>query len=127
MVARECAKASIERGDFRFTRREVREATGWSNTQLRLHLQRLVELEYVLVHRGARGQGFVYELLYDGGGKDGSPFLLGLLDVDALAHEYDATLSRGRSPAGFGRRFGVLFGPNSGGGRSEKASRAEFP
>ena len=41
-----------------------------------------MEMEYVLVHRGRRGQGFVYEMLYDGEGQDGKPFLMGLLDAD---------------------------------------------
>ena len=49
-----------------------------------MHLQRLVDLEYVIAHRAARGQGFSYELVYDGSGKDGQPFLSGLLDVEAL-------------------------------------------
>jgi hypothetical protein len=38
----------------------------------------------VLVHRGSRGQGFVYELLYDGQGQDGEPFVMGLVDVEGL-------------------------------------------
>ena len=42
------------------------------------------ELEYLLLHRGGRGQSFVYELLYDGNGKDGKPFLCGLIEVDKL-------------------------------------------
>ena len=42
-------------------------------------------MEYVLVHRGKRGQCFVYELLYDGQGQDGKPFLIGLLDVEHAA------------------------------------------
>jgi hypothetical protein len=41
------------------------------------------------VHRGGRGQSFVYELLYDGQGHDGRPFLMGLCDPDALPHDYD--------------------------------------
>ena len=32
----------------------------------------------MLVHRGGRGQSFVYELLYCGEGEDGNCFLLGL-------------------------------------------------
>lgn len=52
---------------------------------MRTHLERLVGLEYVLVHRGGRGQSFVYELLYDGGGADGRPHLVGLVDVAELA------------------------------------------
>jgi hypothetical protein len=38
----------------------------------------------VLAHRGRRGQCFVYELLYDGQGKSGKPFLIGLIDVEQL-------------------------------------------
>ena len=85
MVGEACARERSSRRDFRFSRREVREHTGWSHTQVHVHLERLVELEYVLVHRGGRGQSFVYELLYDGQGKEGEPFLPGLIDVEALA------------------------------------------
>jgi hypothetical protein len=41
------------------------------------------------VHRGGRGQSFVYELLYDGQGRDGKPFLMGLIDIEALKQTYD--------------------------------------
>jgi len=68
----------------RFTRREAREAIGWRDTQLRVHLKRLVDLEYLLVHRGAKGLKFVYELAWRGEGEDGAPFLAGLVDAQAL-------------------------------------------
>jgi DNA primase len=84
MVRAQCEKLSLERGDYRFARRELRSYTGLSDTQLRLHLDRLVDLEYVLTHKGGRGQSFVYELLYDGQGQDGKPFVPGLLDVARL-------------------------------------------
>ncbi len=49
--------------DVRFTRREVREWTRWGQTQLRLHLERLEEHEYVIVHRVGRGSRLqIYEL-----------------------------------------------------------------
>ena len=70
-VSRRCAELEVERQDYRLTRREIREATGWGNTQLHMHLHRLTDLEYLLVHRGRRGQSFVYELLWDGQGADG--------------------------------------------------------
>ena len=72
MVARASEEQQIERKDYRFSRREVREYLGCGDTQLRKHLQRLEELEYLATHRGGRGQGFVYELV------------LGLLDVEKL-------------------------------------------
>ena len=35
-------------------------------------------MEYLLVHRGGRGQCFAYELLYQGEGDEGEPFVMGL-------------------------------------------------
>ena len=53
-------------------------------------------MEYLLVHRGGRGQSFVYELLYEGQGDDGKPFLMGLIDVDKLRADTPTTArSRG--------------------------------
>ncbi len=86
MVAARCAAQAIDRQDLRFSRRDVREHTGWTDFQVRTHLDKLVALEYVLVHRGGRGQSFVYELLWDGKGADGRPFLVGLIDVEKLRH-----------------------------------------
>ncbi|MBN2193768.1 MAG: hypothetical protein JW751_13210 [Polyangiaceae bacterium] len=63
-------RLGIDRGDFRFSRREVREATRWGQTQLRLHLGRLVDMEYLAVHRGGRGQGYLYELTWAGGSEE---------------------------------------------------------
>jgi len=84
-VTRECAVRVIARCDLRFTQREVREWSGWTDVQVKKHLFKLVTMEYVLVHRGGRGQSFVYELLYDGAGVDGRPFLPGLIDAGQLA------------------------------------------
>jgi len=58
------------RDGLRFSRREVREATAWGHTQLKVHLRRLEELEYLIVHRGGRGQGYVYELNWAGAVED---------------------------------------------------------
>jgi DNA primase len=84
MVKKECKELNIERSEYRFSRRQICEYTGWSMTQVRMHLDRLVEHEYVLVHRGSRGLSFVYELLYNGEGKKGEPFLMGLIDINQL-------------------------------------------
>ena len=84
MVGKECERLDMDRADYRFTRREVRERVGWGATQVRVHLERLVELEYLLVHHGGRGQQFVYELLYDGGGEHAA-HLDGLAAVETLA------------------------------------------
>jgi DNA primase len=85
MVAAACERLAMSRKDFHFSRKEVRAATGWTDFQVRAHLEKLVALEYVLVHRGARGQSFVYELCYDGKGQDGAPFVMGLVEAETLA------------------------------------------
>jgi DNA primase len=99
MVKKECERLNVDRADYRVSRRQICEYTGWSLTQVRLHLDRLVDHEYVLVHRGSRGLSFVYELLYNGEGKKGEPFLMGLIDINQLmtkntkkadqTHDYD--------------------------------------
>lgn len=50
--------------DIRFRRREARDALGWTDTMLKIHLGRLAEMEYLLVHRSAvrGGMSFEYEL-----------------------------------------------------------------
>jgi hypothetical protein len=77
--------------ELRFTRKQVRDALHWGDTQLKLHLARLADLEYLAVHR--RGTTFDYELLYDGKG-DGK-HLCGLLDAAELSqeHAYDGDRS----------------------------------
>lgn len=83
-VRRACEQEQLTRNHYRFSRKAVRAWCGWSDTQVRVHLDRLSQLEYVLVHRGGRGQSFEYELLYDGEGEQGAAFMMGLLDVAAL-------------------------------------------
>ena len=130
MVTESCKQLAVERCDHRFSRRQVREFSGWGNTQLKLHLHRLEELEYLLLHRGGRGQSFVYELLYDGQGKDGQPFLCGLIEVDQLrgalseppavaggSHHYD--LNRSGLQAQWSGPGRAEVGGVSGGGRAD--------
>lgn len=93
LVTTECERLKMARSDFRFSRREVRERTGWGNTQLKIHLGRLIEMEYLVVHRGKQGQGYVYELSYDGQGKDGSLFLCGLQESESGAELTAASTS----------------------------------
>ena len=122
MVKAACREKALDMSDYRFTRRQVREATGWGQTQLKIHLARLEEYEYLLPHRGGRGQSFVYELLYRGEGQEGEPFLMGLIDAGKLkVHAYDAKWSGVNDQLSGGGRPQV--GPISGGGRDgEKAA-----
>ena len=91
MVLKECKEKSLERHEYRFYRSDLISKIGWSYEQIRVHLERLIEREYVLVHFGGRGQRFMYEIIYDGKGKDGKPFLPGLIDVEALRKKYSPT------------------------------------
>ncbi len=85
MVAQHCQVQDMAQKDHRFSRRDIRAHTGWSDGQLKIHCRRLTELEYLLVHRGGRGQCIEYELLYDGQ-DDERPHLMGLIDVGTLRY-----------------------------------------
>lgn len=87
-VTAECERLSIDRREFRFSQRNVREMSAWTDFQVKTHMRKLVEMEYLLIHRGGRGQSFVYELMYRGEGEGGRPFLMGLVDVAKLAGAY---------------------------------------
>jgi DNA primase len=62
MVKEQCERFQIEPREYRFTRRSVREYCKWGDTQLRVHLRRLEEMEYLRVRYGGPGQTFVYQL-----------------------------------------------------------------
>jgi DNA primase len=103
-------------GSVRFSRRRLREAIGWGDTQLKVHLARLVDLELITAHR-ADGNSLVYELVWSGQGVDGSRFVIGLTDPATLeTADYDG----GRSGQNSGRSGPgrPSVGPRSGGGRT---------
>ena len=76
-----------------FTRRELHGACGWSFTQLRIHLERLIEQEYVAAHCGRMGSQFVYELLIDIDAPEHATHVP-LLDVETLkTHAYKVNLA----------------------------------
>lgn len=106
----------------RFTRKDVREATGWGDTQLRVHLTRLHELEYLVAHRGMRGQSFEYELAFDGDTGAEAPHLVGLIDADDLAEPTTTTASsRGAVPQ-FAAPSRGHNGPNAGPSRASPSA-----
>ena len=85
LVATLMQEQGAQRADVRFTRAQVRAATGASDTRCRMHLDRLAAMEYLLVHRGQRGQSYEYELLHDASADRAGPHLAGLIDVAALS------------------------------------------
>lgn len=92
----ECERLKLRRCDLRFSRRGLREAIDWGDTQLKIHLARLVELEYIVAHRTATG-GHAYELVYEVADAGHLRFP-GLADIEALRCAYDSARS-GQSDA----------------------------
>lgn len=124
LVTSECERLQIERLDYRFTRATVRQFSGWSDSQLKTHLHRLEELEYLALHRGAPGQSFVYALNFEMDA-DGRPVLPGL-SYGAKRSQPEGNrsgftdgmsgLEAQRSGSSLGQVWGV-----SGGGASEES------
>ena len=85
LVAGRSKENKIPRHAVRFTRREIRERTGWGDTQLKIHLARLADMELLLAHRGPGGV-FDYELFYDGE-DSAAPHLSGLIDPQILNYD----------------------------------------
>ena len=118
MVTAECERQKIERGEYRFSRRDVREFSGWSDSQLKRHLARLEELEYLIVHRGGRGQSFVYELFFERRTDAVRPTLPGLeCEYDEKKSGFEGQKSgpslgqvRGVSGGGSGKKSPVSIG-----------------
>ena len=106
MVSEACEREGLERREYHFTRRQVREHTCWGDTQLKIHLARLVELEYLLIHR--KGQTFWYELAYAGEGSDGQRFMVGLLDPEQLYDGQRSGSENQRSAPRSGRGRGAV-------------------
>jgi hypothetical protein len=78
---------------------------------VRLHLERLVELEYLELRHGRLGSSFVYELMIDAAAPEAVAHI-GLLDVEELRkrHGYDAKV------AGFAAGVAGQNGRVAGGG-----------
>lgn len=94
-VTQQVAGSDTPRGDVRFTRRTVRGVLGLSDTQLRVHLDRLVTLEYVRLHSGQNGSLYTYSLAFDGDADRDTPQAMGLVEP-AISRPAGATL-RGKT------------------------------
>ena len=86
MVEAMAKQHQIRADAVRFSRRTIREKTGWSVTQVKEHLLKLLELEYVVSHRvPGLANRWEYELAWDGQGADGNLFINGLAPLARLA------------------------------------------
>jgi DNA primase len=110
LVETESQARQLRRADVRFSRKSLRDSAGWGDTQLRLHLDRLVQMEYLLAHRDGNGGRFVYELLYDGDVAQ-TLHLSGLLDPAQLhAVRADCAPTTAKSRGGTTQVAGQLRG-----------------
>ena len=75
-----------------FSRRELRDHCGWSLTQVRVHLERLVELECLAIRHGRLGSQFVYEVLFDTDTPEAVAHV-GLIEIAKLRHDYKTNLT----------------------------------
>ena len=80
------AQAPLAGGTATFTRKELRYVCGWSLTQVRVHLERLVESEYLAIRHGRFGSQYVYGLLMDTDTTE-TVASIGLIDTAKLRHD----------------------------------------
>jgi len=123
-MQQERAKKTKGRDGGRWRRRDLRAFTGWGDTQLKIHLGRLVELEYVLASRDPEHlNGLLYETLFDGDPATNRPHLSGLIDVEALRnHAYEQNRSgQNEGQSGVGR---PLVGGQSAVGQGHKNAQS---
>ena len=120
LVRSRASTQQVRPSDVRFTRKDVRDATGWSDTQLRVHLDRLTEMEYLIAQRGMRGVSFEYELLYDGACNE-KPHLSGLIDAAAMS----TTASSRGDGVGFAGPTRGQNAPNAGTSRGDRNAETQ--
>ncbi len=82
-------QADKDAKEITFTRRDIRESSGWSDFQVKTHIRQLEELEYLFSLTGRKGKEYLYELVYKGGGEDDKPFLIGLADLAEVKKKAD--------------------------------------
>jgi len=84
MVKDFCKKRKTASEEYHFTRRDIREFSGWSDFQIKTHIKQLEELEYIYAVVGKKGKEYVYELLVTDKADEDKPFLVGLTDIKQL-------------------------------------------
>ena len=84
MVKEIAEKKDISIDEVYFTRRMIREYTGWSDWQTKAHIKQLEEMEYLYVRIGARGKEYSYALNYHGQGEDSGKCYLNLTPVEEI-------------------------------------------
>jgi DNA primase len=84
-VERRAQEMKTTEDKIEFSRRELRETFGWSDTRLRVYLRELVAMEYLAPVSGRNGLRYCYRLIDDG--VPGERQVPGLKDVETLRRE----------------------------------------
>jgi DNA primase catalytic core len=84
-VERRARELKTTEDKIEFSRRELRETFGWSDTRLRVYLRELVAMEYLAPVCGRNGLRYCYRLIDDG--MPGERQVPGLKDVETLRRE----------------------------------------
>jgi hypothetical protein len=92
-----------------FSRKELRDLCGWSLTQVSVHLERLVALEYLALRHGRLGSAFVYEILFDLDAPEAVAHV-GLMEVAELRQRHDYTAKLTAFSPGVSGRNGQASG-----------------
>ena len=88
ILIKDMSEQKAEKGmeEITFTRRDIREFSGWSDFQVKTHVRQLEELEYLYSITGRKGREYVYELIYQGNGEENNDsdkkFMIGLADIE---------------------------------------------
>jgi len=83
LVQAECKREETEQHLVFFSRRQLSESCGWTYSQIKRHILRLQELEYIVARTGRMGATMRYQLLIDLNRKSETN-QIGLLDTTKL-------------------------------------------
>ena len=102
MVKERAGEQHCPIGEMYFTRRMIREYTGWTDWQIRAHIKQLEELEYIGARIGSLGKEYSYILTYQGQGEEEGRCYLNLTSVEQIQHMMEQP--RGQNPGPEGKR-----------------------
>ena len=84
MVKEQTEKDNRPIDEIFFTRRMIREYTGWTDWQVRSHMKQLIELEYINARLGSWGKEYSYALHYQGQAEEVDRCYLDLTSVEEI-------------------------------------------
>jgi hypothetical protein len=92
LYEKRAAELGIESAELALSRRQIREATGWSDWQVRIYCQKLVDMEYLYAASNGNGKPSLYKLIHPV--EQMGPSLKGLTDVEQLKKRLNKRLKR---------------------------------